>query len=277
MNFIVEHSLEYRYSDTVSLEPLVVRLCPRCDFTQKVESYHLEVVPAPAGTTLFIDAGGNNAQRIWFDGCHRKLQLTARTSASTRLENPFDFLLEPEANAIPFSYISADRQVLQPYLASLQLPSVRDLARRALDVSEGQTVPFLVGLCGIVNREIRLGTRPTGDPLRPDQTLRKKEGACRDLAVLFGEACRSIGIATRFVSGYAYHPVLPVPELHAWCEVYLPGAGWRGFDPSTGLAVDARYLVLATGPTYHEARPTHGKYRGTGRSRLTTKIQLNVV
>ncbi len=263
MNIIVEHVLEYRYSEPVWLDPTVVRLCPLSNSLQQVEAYQLDVIPEPVDSSFFVDAAGNNAQRLWFSGLHTNLKLTARISARTSLGNPFGFLLEPGADSIPFAYSEGEDRLLQPYTMSTTASAVRRLAQRAVDESSGQTVPFLVRLCEIIHQEVRLRRRPRGDPRRPEQTLLQKDGACRDLAVLFAHACRSVGIAARFVSGYAFQPELSVPELHAWCEVYLPGAGWRGFDPSSGLAIDSTYLALATGPTHDEARPACGSFRGS--------------
>ena len=274
MNYLVEHHLEYDYSEPVWLEPILVRFRPLSNLFQQVESFQLIASPEPAGSSPFIDAAGNNAQRLWFTGLHKKLSLTATTQARTSLENPFEFLLKPEATSIPFSYSDSAGSLLQAYLVRRSVPAVTCLAQRAIDETRGQTVDFLVRLSEIIHNEFRLVKRLRGDPRSPGATLRKQEGSCRDLAVLYAEACRSVGIAARFVSGYAYQPELPAPELHAWCEVYLPGGGWRGFDPSTGLAAGSAYLVLATGPTHHEARPTWGTYLGSARSRLKTRIRI---
>jgi transglutaminase-like putative cysteine protease len=108
--------------------------------------------------------------------------------------------------------------------------------------------------------------RPDGDPQTPAETLAGRTGACRDTAMLYVEACRSLGMAARFVSGYSMHhpPEVSEHELHAWAEVYLPGGGWRGYDPSLGLAVADGHVVLAAAPDHRLAAPVSGRYRGTG-------------
>jgi len=106
--------------------------------------------------------------------------------------------------------------------------------------------------------------RPVAAKIYVPIALRRKEGACRDLAVLFMDICRSLGLAARFVSGYKYSPDTPDQhELHAWAEVYLPGAGWRGYDPSWGLAVADHHVALAAGPAPQDAMPVTGTFRGT--------------
>jgi transglutaminase-like putative cysteine protease len=117
--------------------------------------------------------------------------------------------------------------------------------------------------------------REQGPPWPAERTLRERRGACRDLAVLFNDVCRFVGFPARFVSGYQVDvPEEARPELHAWSEVYLPGAGWRGFDPSQGLAVADRHVPLAASRTPWMASPTSGTYRGTARSTLTASVQF---
>lgn len=127
-----------------------------------------------------------------------------------------------------------------------------------------------------LHRDFQQVVRLTGEPLPPGKTLRRKEGACRDLAVLFIDLCRSLGIAARFVSGYKYDPGAKDSfELHAWAEVFLPGAGWRGYDPSLGLAVADTHVALASGPGAAEAAAVTGTYRGSEvLSNLTYKVNI---
>jgi transglutaminase-like putative cysteine protease len=108
--------------------------------------------------------------------------------------------------------------------------------------------------------------RPDGEPMGAAETLRSRSGACRDTAMLYVQACRSLGLAARFVSGYSMHHPEEVSEheLHAWAEVYLPGGGWRAYDPSLGLAVADGHVALAAAPDHHLAAPVSGRYRGTG-------------
>jgi len=131
---------------------------------------------------------------------------------------------------------------------------------------EHNTTAFLIQLADRIHHDFQHVGRFEGEPMAPQETLAGRSGACRDTAMLFVAACRSQGLAARFVSGYAIHhpPEVTEHELHAWAEVYLSGAGWRGYDPSLGLAVADGHLVLATAPDHRLAAPVTGTYRGTG-------------
>jgi transglutaminase-like putative cysteine protease len=116
--------------------------------------------------------------------------------------------------------------------------------------------------------------------MEPGETLAGRSGACRDTAMLYVEACRSQGLAARFVSGYSMHhpPEVTEQELHAWAEVYLPGAGWRAYDPSLGLAVADGHVALAAAPDHRLAAPVSGSYRGTGvGSAMDYRVALQAV
>jgi transglutaminase-like putative cysteine protease len=117
--------------------------------------------------------------------------------------------------------------------------------------------------------------REQGEPLRPDETLRRGEASCRDLTVLFLAVARACGFAGRFVSGY-YAGVAEREEyeLHAWPELYIPGGGWRGFDPTAGLAVAGRHVALAYAPTADLAMPVQGSYRGDAAAHMSTEVEI---
>jgi transglutaminase-like putative cysteine protease len=139
------------------------------------------------------------------------------------------------------------------------------------------TAAFLIALADTIHHGFHHVGRPEGDPLEPEQTLAGRTGACRDTAMLYVAACRSLGLAARFVSGYSMHhpPEVSEHELHAWAEVYVPGGGWRAYDPSLGLAVADGHVVLATAPDHRLAAPVSGSYRGTGvASRLEYRVVL---
>ncbi|MBM3277498.1 MAG: transglutaminase family protein [Candidatus Handelsmanbacteria bacterium] len=139
----------------------------------------------------------------------------------------------------------------------------------------GDTLRFLRSLNTHLHQHWGQLFRADGDPWHPERTLLERQGACRDLAVLFMAACRCQGLPARFVSGYqADAPLEEAHQLHAWAEVYLPGAGWRGYDPAQGLTVAERHVALAAGPTYELGRPTEGTFRCTG-ALSTLKAQIS--
>jgi transglutaminase-like putative cysteine protease len=199
----------------------------------------------------------------------------------TLVTNPFNFLVTDElALRLPAKYGAERLQVLAPYLfRPAPDKAVENLANDLLRESDGNTLNFLYNAADFLSREIRYVIRSQGDPLAPPKTLQRKEGACRDTAVLFMDVCRSLGLAARFVSGYKYDPgAADSKELHAWAEVYLPGAGWRGYDPSSGLAVADHHIVLAVGPSAQDAAPVSGNFRGTGvLSRLQYDLEIRLL
>src|SRR5690606_2240959 len=123
--------------------------------------------------------------------------------------------------------------------------ALRHLASEVLQESGGGTLAFLTQLASKIYHECKRVVRPQGEAWDPESTWRQRQGACRDLAVLFNEVCRLVGLPARFLSGYGYSDFRDERHLHAWSEVYLPGAGWRALDPSIGLAVSNRHVALA--------------------------------
>ena len=137
-------------------------------------------------------------------------------------------------------------------------------------------MPFLMELAGRICRGLRPIARAEGPPLAAGETLSAGEGACRDFAVLFCSACRSVGLAARFVSGYELEAARDPgrASMHAWAEVYLPGGGWRGFDPSQGLAVGLSHVAVAAARDPEMATPIAGSYRGSEASTMETSIRM---
>lgn len=277
MYFAIRHTTRFSYDRPVFLEPHTLRLQPRGDGVQRLARFALEVAPLPAGSSQCVELDGNAAVRLWFEGEHRSLAFTTVSEVETAARNPFDFFLEPGALQLPVRYDCR----LAPLLAPYRTPDhpegeVGDLARRIARETGGNTLGFLSALNTHIHQTCAQIFRPDGDPLPAERTLYQGQGACRDLTVLFMEACRCQGIPARFVSGYqADAPEEERHDLHAWAEVYLPGAGWRGYDPTQGLSVVDRHVALAAGPTHEQARPTEGTFRGTGAvSRMEAQIAI---
>jgi transglutaminase-like putative cysteine protease len=160
---------------------------------------------------------------------------------------------------------------------SLRLARLVARLRRQVD---DRTIDFLFELCAALHRELRFIARPDGAPWTSDETLLRGEGACRDLAVVFIDACRGVGLAARFVSGYKLEldRIEENADLHAWAEVYLPGGGWRGYDPSLGLVVADRHVAVAASCEPELAAPTTGSFRGTGAiGRMTAQVRLEPI
>ena len=279
MMFDVTHTTEFSYTRPVFLEPHIIRLRPRDGGGQRLLSYGLRVEPSPAGLTECVELDGNAVERVWFNGLHEELKISTAFKVETLRADPFDFIIEPAALDLPVTYTVARETALVPYLHR-EAPSdnVTELAGLVSREVDGKTLPFLDALTARIHQTCEVLFRLEGGPWPPSTTLEWRRGSCRDLAVLEMDACRAVGLATRFVSGYQEgDPSNSERELHAWVEVYLPGAGWRPYDPTHGVAVSDRHVAVAAGAAPEDAGPTSGSFRGTGvTSTIRTAIGMRV-
>lgn len=270
MRFTIDHTLTYRYSRPVFLEPQTIRLRPRDDGNQFVERFDLTIDPDPVGLTRTIDARNNVITYAWFGELTESLTIRSRSVVRTSRTNPFDYILDEDASSLPVTYPPTDRHLLDLALTRRPHPAGDDdrvaaFARRLIEESGGGTLAFLSLLTHQLYERTKFELRDEGDPNEPLQTFDQCRGACRDTAELFADACRVAGVAVRFVSGYQQgDPDTTDRHLHAWSEVYLPHAGWRGFDPTHGLAVSNGHVALAAAARPADAAPTTGNFRGTG-------------
>lgn len=277
MRFRIRHRQSYTYSAPVFLEPHTIRMCPRSDWRQQCLHYQLAISPEPAGHSRNLDLDGNPTDQIWFNGLTDSLEVTATSIVETTGHNPFDYLLDTEAGTLPFSYPKSDGPRLQAYLnTDAVTPSVRAFADACAGACASSTLSFPSSLADAIYHHVRYIQRPEGDPFSPETTLDKKEGSCRDVAVLFIACARAMGIAARFVTGY-YDPEERGPELHAWAELYLPGGGWRGFDPSSGLAISDDHITLSAAPESPGAATISGTTRRASTHTLTTDLQIEKI
>jgi transglutaminase-like putative cysteine protease len=274
----VEHETRYRFSHPVFLEPQLVRLAPRADSGQAPESFTLSMTPAPSGQCEITDQSGNPAVWAWFDGFTREFTLISRAVVRTLRTNPFDYLLQPEAISIPLELRPFEREALAPFLLPDESRAVRDLTRNLALQAENDTVSFLSGLNDWIYRNLEITSRAEAGVQSPSETLTLGSGACRDAAVLFMAACRLAGIPARYVSGYQIgDPAQSGRELHAYPEAYLPGAGWRGFDPTLGLCVTDGHVALCAAHRPELTAPVTGTFRGNAEATLEHRIHLDVL
>jgi transglutaminase-like putative cysteine protease len=276
MGFEIAHVLRYEYDEPVTLEPHLIRLYPRAGASCQVHGYSLAITPTPAGQTLSYDLEGNGVHEVWFEGPTTELVLRASMRVSVTPFNPLKFILLPVQNTrLPLQYRPEEQRILLPYLQGAEVPrGVINFAQRVRDESGVEVVPFLLHLSRRISESCVRVRGASVPALTPEATLEGGRGTCLDLAVLFMEACRAMGLAARFVSGYALNEGRSEDfALHAWAEVYLPGAGWRGFDPSQGGAAAERHVVLAASATAEGAAPVSGTYLGSpGASRLASHL-----
>jgi len=266
MLYKIEHITRYSYSKEVFLEPHIVRLCPRSDSSQTVKYFEIDVKPTPTGITKIIDVGGDSVF-LWFEELTDSLEIRCRSEVETHRSNPFDFILASDrAHRLPMEYGAPHETALEPY----RIPSsdfgdsFEGFVAKIMLESENSTLKFLSSLTSFIYDNFEHELREEGPAQEPEETLSKMKGTCRDFVVLFAEACRSMGFAARFVSGYTEGDLNNLDNyLHAWAEVFLPGGGWRGYDPTLGLAVADRHVALTSGATPIEASPVTGSFRST--------------
>ncbi len=275
MRFDISHQTDYHYSRPVFLEPHLLRIRPRTDWSQRLITFDLQILPEPAGCARLVDLDGNDTTQPWFSDTHDHMCIIAHSVVETLRQDPFAYLLDADADHLPPLY-GEQKSQLQSYLLDDGIdPSVQDLAGSVQQEAGPNTARFLSLLNQRVYQLCPTEIRLEGDPLTPAQTLARGGGACRDVAVLFMAACRSVGLAARFTSGYVAGALQQERFLHAWAEAYLPGAGWRGYDPSLGLVVADRHVALASGPTAAATRPFSGRFRGDAEATMTVDLQIH--
>jgi uncharacterized protein (DUF2126 family)/transglutaminase-like putative cysteine protease len=267
----LHHVTHYRYDRLVSLSPQVVRLRPAPHSRTPVLSYSLRVEPGEHFLNWQQDPFSNHLARLVFPERTRSLKVTVDLVAEMAVYNPFDFFLEPQAERWPFAYEAGLAHDLQPYLARGTLTPRLQAFLATIPREEVATIDFLVGLNQRLQRDIRYLIRMEPGVQTPEQTLELGSGSCRDSGWLLVQTLRHLGLAARFVSGYLIQlepdvKALDGPvgashdftDLHAWCEVYLPGAGWIGLDPTSGLLAGEGHIPLACTPEPASAAPVEG-------------------
>jgi transglutaminase-like putative cysteine protease len=278
MKISVTHSTVYRYDFPVYLEPQIFRLRPRTNSAQRLLAFDIQISPTPAGTTECLDQDGNLALNAWFSSATNELSVVATFTVEMLRPNPFDYVIVGESLNLPLWYREPLCAALTPYRNDTHVAeSVKQYAKSIAAGAQWNTLSFLMALTLQIFKTFHQVNRPYGAPWTSDQTLATGEGSCRDLAVLFCDVCRVMGVAARFVSGFECASAgLPNADLHAWAEVYLPGIGWRGYDPARGLAVANGHVAVAAGFDHDLASPVAGWYSGGSRSHMEASVHLQV-
>ena len=273
MHLRVRHESEYTYDTPVALGPQTLYLYPRPYPYQRLLEYSLTIDPEPSRVVRNIDAESNVQQLVYFNHPTRHLHVTAEIHIQSDEFNQYDFVLYPfETKYVPFRYPPAIHDLLQPYLERAGISErVESWARQLAAEANGKTTAFLTKLNQTI-RQFTYEIRELGAPFPAEQTLTLQKGSCRDFTTLFMAACRSLGIAARFVSGYLFGNPQQEHQLHAWVEVYLPGAGWRGFDPTEGSVVNNRHIFLTSTAKPELAAPISGTFVGRSNSTLHSEL-----
>jgi uncharacterized protein (DUF2126 family)/transglutaminase-like putative cysteine protease len=267
----LNHIMHYRYDRPVNLGPQIIRLRPAPHCRTRILSYSLKITPSEHFINWQQDPLSNYLARVVFQKPARELKIEVDLTAEMAVQNPFDFFLEPYAQRFPFKYEAIEARELAPFL--LTGPATPLFARYLDSVSRTQraTIDFMVELNGRLAADVRYLIRMEPGVQAPEETLQKRSGSCRDSAELLVQLLRHLGLAARFVSGYLIQlvadtkpkvgpagPSHDFTDLHAWCEVYLPGAGWIGLDPTSGLLTGEGHIPLSCTPDPQSAAPLSG-------------------
>jgi uncharacterized protein (DUF2126 family)/transglutaminase-like putative cysteine protease len=279
----LEHRTSYRFDHPVTVHPHVVRLRPAPHCRTPITAYSLTVTPERHFVNWQQDAFGNHQARYVFPDKVTELTVVVGLVADMTVINPFDFFVEEYAERYPFSYPAGVRSDLEPYLRAVDDEPRRPgsgigplltswLGGLPQVAAEGMPiVDFLVAVNQRVQRDVAYTVRLETGVQTPDQTLAKALGSCRDSAWLLVAVLRELGLAARFVSGYLVQlmpderpldgpagPSADFTDLHAWAEVYIPGAGWIGLDPTSGLLAGEGHIPLSATPHPATSAPISG-------------------
>ena len=267
----LHHVTHYHYDRPVTLGPQVLRLRPAPHCRSRILSYSLRVAPEKHFINWQQDPQANYLARLVFLETTNEFRIEVDLVAEMAVINPFDYFLEPHAENYPFEYESWQRDELAPYFKREPLTPFFDRYLRATSRDTKRSNNFLLDLNRQLSRDIKYLIRLEPGVQTPEETLAKRSGSCRDSGWLLVQLLRHLGLAARFVSGYLIQltpdvksldgpsgPEKDFTDLHAWAEVYLPGAGWIGLDPTSGLFAGEGHLPLACTPGPGSASPVTG-------------------
>ncbi|MDO6802802.1 transglutaminase family protein [Wenyingzhuangia sp. 1_MG-2023] len=271
LKVVISHKTKYKYDRSVSLSPHIFRLRPAPHSRTPIESYSLKIKPENHFFNWQQDPFGNYQARVVFPDKTTEMSIDVEIIADLKTINPFDFFVEESAEEFPFKYSDDTKKELHPYLEITEKgPLLIDFIK-SLDFTPRKTIYFLIDINQRINELLKYNIRLEPGVQSSDETLECETGSCRDYAWLFIQVMRHLGFGARFVSGYLVQltadeksldgpsgPPEDFTDLHAWAEVYLPGAGWIGFDATSGLLTGEGHIPLACTPHYDSAAAVTG-------------------
>jgi transglutaminase-like putative cysteine protease len=274
----INYQTQYAYSEPVSFSLHLFRLFPKCDRYVSMRRLAFQT-NADAAVTYRRDLFDNEIASCFYPGNSALLSAGLQIELDIQLRNAFDFLLASHALDMPFAYSEQEARVLAPYLQSDA--SAPELPFWRPPTEPRPTIPTLLELNEALHNHIAYERRDEGAAYLPDETLRLGRGSCRDFSVLLAAVARGLGIAARLASGYLCEfgdgEKKAEGALHAWTELYLPGAGWVGFDPTNGYLCNHHHIIAAVGLTPEDISPIVGKYfhPTSVTSQMTASLQVS--
>ena len=273
------HRTYYNFSAAVRLEPHALRVRPREDHELRIESSSLKITP-PATLRWHRDVEDNSVAIATFDSTSTELSIESKVIIQQYNQAPLDFLIADYAVDYPFDYTPEDRAVLLPYMSfgkhtppGLVTEWVANVWQSGMRL---QTYALLQRLSAYIQQTLSYQVREEPGVQTPAETLSCGTGSCRDFAFLFMGTARHLGFAARFVSGYLHAPpsTADFGATHAWAEVYVPGAGWTGFDPTIGEIVGANHIAVAVARLPDSVAPIAGSFVGPPGASLDVGVWL---
>ena len=271
LKVVISHKTKYKYDRSVSLSPHIFRLRPAPHSRTPIESYSLKIMPEDHFFNWQQDPFGNYQARVVFPEKTTEMSIDVEIVADLKTINPFDFFVDDTAEEYPFDYSDDLKKELHPYLEINDTSSLMQDFLKTIDYSPRKTIYFLIDLNKKVYDFLQYNIRLEPGVQTPEETLECKTGSCRDYAWLLVETARHLGFGARFVSGYIVQlksdeksldgpsgPQEDFTDLHAWAEIYLPGAGWIGFDATSGLLAGEGHIPLSCTPHYESAAAVTG-------------------
>lgn len=281
MKLRVQHEIEYRYSHPVLLSPQQLLFRPRDGPMIEVRNFDLRIDPA-VQVYWSRDYRDNTLGWAYVDDFQDHLFVHVNFEVEMRESNPLAFILRIDAARFPLQYEPAEASLLAPYLVISPEETAVVLAwsRENLAEPSEDTLDFLARINRTIRDRLRYEPRPEAGVQTPEETITRRSGTCRDYAMLMMHLCRAHGLAARFVSGYLYDASDTAGEnagsVHAWVEVYLPGGGWKGFDPTHGILADDHFIPVASGRRPENLNPMTGAFFGSKEARATMEARVRI-
>jgi transglutaminase-like putative cysteine protease len=277
----IRHLTHYHYAETVTLLPHTLHLRPRDGHDIRVLSSKLDISPEYR-IHWKRDVYGNSVAVVDFLQAANELTIASEVVVENYEEQPLDFVLEDYARFFPFDYDPGEQIDLAPYKNPVYKQDQAMVNEWIADVcnpaNKVDTITMLTRLNTNIANGHRYQVREEPGVQSPSQTLSSGTGSCRDFATLFIESCRHCGLASRFISGYVRNEIAAPwnTATHAWAEVYLPGSGWRGFDPTSGLLVSGDHIAVAVHRHPEAIPPVSGSFVGTGNAQPKLTVEVKV-
>jgi transglutaminase-like putative cysteine protease len=283
----LDHRTRYHYPCAVGFGDHRLLLYPRGSPALRIDTFTVECDP-PATIRWVNDCFENTVALASFQAKQPTLEVRCTMDIRLSEHNPYDFLLESRAVNYPFNHTPVEKQALHCHLGTIATSDAREVLSwycRIMPDQPRETSLLLSQLNRCIYEQFRYVRRDDPGVQTPDETLRLQSGACRDLAWLFIAVTRQLGFASRFVSGYIAEPDKPDASqadnraqgsMHAWAEVYLPGAGWKGYDPTNGILATSAFVATAVSDHPGWANPIQGTYLHPDPQPVTLDVDLKI-